>query len=88
MLPWQEYARKVIETAEKRGRNTYPLIAVARPGAGGGHGPIFDGKGGIRPSYMVSDEGGYQLPHFDQEASNEIQAMQKGVTNNRLGFVW
>lgn len=85
---FQEYAKQVIETAEKRGRNTYPLRAVAKPGAGGGHGPIFEGKGGIRPSYMVSDATGYQLPHFDKESSKEIQEMQTGPTNRRLGFVW
>ena len=46
---------QVISEAKNQGRNPYPLVKAARAGAGGGRGPQFEGKGGIRPSYLTSD---------------------------------
>ncbi|CAG2250811.1 HNRNPABD [Mytilus edulis] len=64
---FQEYATKVIDHCEKGGRNVYPLRKAAQTGAGEGVGPKFEGKGGIRPSYMVSDKTGRQMPHYQRD---------------------
>ena len=87
---FQEYATKVIEHCEKGGRNVYPLRKAAREGAGGGTGPIFPGKGGIRPSYMVSDKSGKQMPHYQRDTTNEVKenVYGKAGSKKRLGFVW
>lgn len=55
MLNIQEYAAKVIDHADARGRNTYPLKKAAREGAGGGLGPVFPGKGKqiINDTYFI-----------------------------------
>jgi len=87
---FQEYARKVIDHCEKGGRNVYPLRKAAQEGAGGGLGPVFPGKGGVRPSYMVSDQTGVQLPNYQRETTDETKKNVYGEdpTQNRLGFVW
>ncbi|XP_005104825.1 coiled-coil domain-containing protein 173 isoform X2 [Aplysia californica] len=87
---FQEYARKVIDHSKQGGRNVYPLEKAAREGAGGGLGPTFPGKGGIRPSYMVSDKSGVQMPHYQRDSTNETkqQIHGKNPSKNRLGFVW
>lgn len=87
---FQEYADKVIEHCEKGGRNVYPLRKAAQKGAGGGTGPVFPGKGGIRPSYMVSDKSGKQMPHYQRETTDETKKCINGKTGTkkRLGFVW
>ena len=41
----QEYAKRVIDHAEKGGRTTLVLRKAAKEGAGGGLGPQFPGKG-------------------------------------------
>ena len=46
---------QVISEAKAQGRNPYPLMKAAEAGAGGGKGPRFEGKGGIRPSYLTAD---------------------------------
>ena len=43
----------MIKHCEDHGRNVFPLRKAAKAGAGGGLGPQFPGKGGIRPSYMA-----------------------------------
>ena len=87
---FQEYATKVIEHCEKNGRNVYPLRKAAREGAGGGLGPVFPGKGGVRPSYMVQDKTGVQLPHYQRVTTQNVkeQIYGKADSKNRLGFVW
>lgn len=87
---FQEYATKVIEHCEKNGRNVYPLRKAAKEGAGGGLGPVFPGKGGVRPSYMVQDKTGVQLPHYQRVTTQNIkeQIYGKADSKNRLGFVW
>ena len=69
---FQEYAGKVIDHARKGGRNLYPLEHAAKSGAGGGLGPIFPGKGGVRPSYLTSDKLGTQLPKFTRDTTEEV----------------
>lgn len=86
---FQEYASKVIDHCEKGGRNVYPLRKAARAGHGGGAGPVFEGKGGIRPSYMVMDKSGKQMPHYQRDSTEETkQNMNDVQTKKRLGFVW
>ena len=87
---FQEYATKVIDHCEHGGRNVYPLKAAARPGAGAGRGPIFDGKGGLRPSYMVADNTASELPRYQRSTTEETKSLiyGKGPTHKRLGFVW
>merc|ERR1719336_3415995 len=70
---FQEYARKVIDHCRDGGRNVFPLEKAAREGAGGGLGPQFPGKGGIRPSYMVSDKSGVQMPHYQRDSTNDTK---------------
>ena len=59
-------------------------------GAGGGLGPLFVGKGGIRPSYMSCDQNGVQLPSYQRGTTEEVKEIinGKGNTDKRLGFVW
>lgn len=86
---FQEYAKKVIDHCEKGGRNVYPLRKAAQPGHGGGAGPVFDDKGGIRPSYMVMDKSGKQMPHYQRDSTEETkQNIHDVQTKKRLGFVW
>ncbi|XP_074659514.1 cilia- and flagella- associated protein 210-like [Tubulanus polymorphus] len=87
---FQEYANKVIDHCRKGGRNLYPLKKAAKAGCGGGLGPQFPGKGGIRPSYMVADLSGVQLPNYQRDSTNETKETIYGdnQTNKRLGFVW
>ncbi|KAK3104153.1 hypothetical protein FSP39_024871 [Pinctada imbricata] len=87
---FQEYASKVIEHCEKGGRNVYPLRKAAQTGAGGGKGPVFNGKGGIRPSYMVMDKSGKQMPHYQKDSTEETKDTIYGQapSKKRLGFVW
>lgn len=87
---FQEYAQRVIRHCDKNGRNVYPLYKAARGGAGGGSGPVFPGKGGVRPSYMVADKSGVQMPNYQRESTSEIKSIStgSGQSNKRLGFVW
>ena len=87
---FQEYARRVIDHCKKGGRNTYPLQQAAKEGAGGGLGPVFPGKGGVRPSYMTSDHNGTQLPSYQGDSTDSVKSdiYGDGATMKRLGFVW
>ncbi|XP_072029416.1 cilia- and flagella- associated protein 210-like [Amphiura filiformis] len=88
---FQEYAKKVINHCDKGGRNTYPLKKAAREGHGGGRGPVFEGKGGVRPSYLVDDNSGVELPHYQAASTEEMKYAHVGSsanTSKRLGFVW
>ncbi|XP_054767748.2 cilia- and flagella- associated protein 210-like [Lytechinus pictus] len=88
---FQEYAGKVIKHCKEGGRNVYPLEKAAREGHGGGHGPVFDGKGGIRPSYLTNDRVGVELPYYQKGSTDEVKYAHIGKPSNtrkRLGFVW
>ncbi|XP_043931429.1 coiled-coil domain-containing protein 173 isoform X2 [Protopterus annectens] len=89
---FQQYAQQVIRSAAETGRNLYPLIKAAREGIGGWHGPLFAGHGGIRPSYLVQDETGVQLPNYQRETTKEIKQIHDTgdvqQTKKRLGFTW
>lgn len=86
---FQEYANQVIEDAKVAERNLFPLIKARNEGPGGGRGPIFEGKAGLRPSYIVNDKTGVQLPHYHREDSIKTRVYgHVGKTENRLGFNW
>ena len=87
---FQDYSRRVIGHCHRGGRNTYPLRKAAREGMGGGLGPVFPGKGGIRPSYLTADKSGVQLPHYVRGTTEETKQTIEGDagTTKRLGFVW
>lgn len=81
---------QVIDHCEKGGRNTYPLKKAARAGAGGGLGPQFPGKAGVRPSYQTADNQGVQLPNYKRDSTDKVKETINGDgnTHNRMGFVW
>ncbi|XP_068749410.1 cilia- and flagella- associated protein 210-like [Montipora capricornis] len=88
---FQEYANKVISEAKEHGRNPYPLIKAAREGPGGGRGPKFDGKQGLRPSYLVYDGTGVQLPNYSNGTTQGAHTKIYGHpadSMKRLGFTW
>ncbi|XP_015778096.1 PREDICTED: coiled-coil domain-containing protein 173-like [Acropora digitifera] len=90
-IQFQEYANKVISEAKEHGRNPYPLIKAAQEGPGGGRGPKFEGKQGLRPSYLVYDGTGVQLPNYSngtvQGAHTKIYG-RPADSMKRLGFTW
>uniref|UniRef100_A0A8C4N484 Cilia and flagella associated protein 210 n=2 Tax=Equus asinus TaxID=9793 RepID=A0A8C4N484_EQUAS len=83
---FQDYAREVIEL-ESESTNKYlsPLVKAAQEGPGGGRGPVFVDRGGVRPSYQANDTTGVQLPFYNSQGSkyNNFQKSKK-----RLGFTW
>ncbi|XP_015214435.1 cilia- and flagella- associated protein 210 [Lepisosteus oculatus] len=86
---FQEYAKEVTDAAAKAGRNTNPLQKAATAGLGGGLGPVF---GGVRPSYLVQDETGVQLPNYNRRTAQEIKEIYDAgdiqLAKKRLGFTW
>ena len=88
---FQEYASKVISEAIANGRNPYPLVKAAQEGPGGGRGPKFEGKQGLRPSYPACDGTGVQLPSYSNAtvkgAHTKIYG-NPGDSRKRLGFPW
>ena len=88
---FQEYANKVIAEAKAHDRNPYPLIKAAREGPGGGRGPKFDGKQGLRPSFLVCDGTGVQLPNYSngtEQGSHTKIYGNPDHSRKRLGFTW
>jgi len=89
---FQQYANKVIDDAVKNDRNPYPLKKAAKSGAGGGRGPIYEGKGGIRPSYLTADGYGVELHNKQRSSTDNIKSKSDrgvaAVAKKRLGFVW
>ncbi|XP_059418502.1 cilia- and flagella- associated protein 210 [Carassius carassius] len=85
---FQKYAEQVIVTAGKTGRITYPLLKAAREGIGGGLGPVF---GGLRPSYLVHDESGVQMPTYVSGTTQNIKELNETSdiqqSKKRLGFI-
>ena len=86
---FQRYAENVIDDAIKGKRNPFPLRKAAKEGPGGGRGPKFEGNAGLRPSYIVGDATGVQLPHYlkDESIHNRCYG-HVGKSGCRLGFTW
>lgn len=88
---FQKYANKVL--SEQKGKdpsgNHFPLIKAANEGPGGGRGPRFKGKSGYRPSYIVCDSTGVQLPTYSQDTAARSKILGRpGQSFKRLGFNW
>ena len=81
---FQEYTGSVIQKAKQRGANVKPLVKAATKGGGGGHGPIFEGKGGVRPSYLAMDSTAVQLPSYQSKQKPQVVLN----TQKRIGFTW
>ncbi|XP_062861990.1 cilia- and flagella- associated protein 210 [Trichomycterus rosablanca] len=86
---FQKYAQQVIQTASDAQRNTYPLRKAAKAGIGGGLGPVF---GGVRPSYLVQDQTGVEMPSYVGGTTSEIKELNETSdihqAKKRLGFTW
>ncbi|XP_028821148.1 coiled-coil domain-containing protein 173-like [Denticeps clupeoides] len=84
---FQQYAQMVIDSAAEAKRNTYPLRMAAREGIGGGLGPVFSG---VRPSYLVQDVSGVQMPTFITSTTRDVKKMNEAVdishSKKRMGF--
>uniref|UniRef100_A0A667GQC7 Trichohyalin-plectin-homology domain-containing protein n=2 Tax=Lynx canadensis TaxID=61383 RepID=A0A667GQC7_LYNCA len=81
---FQDYAREVIELESESNKYIYPLVKAVQEGHGGGHGPVFVDRGGIRPSYQANDVTGVQLPFCNSQGPKYNFQKSKG----RLGFTW
>nr|XP_019945607.1 PREDICTED: coiled-coil domain-containing protein 173-like [Paralichthys olivaceus] len=71
---FQLYSQQVIHAAAEAQRDVLPLRKAARGGIGGGLGPVF---GGVRPSYMVQDCSGAQMPNNISGATQNIKGLQR-----------
>lgn len=86
---FQKYAKGVIEKASEAQRNTTLLQKASKKGIGGGLGPAF---GDVRPSYLVQDQSGVQLPSYVRSTTQGIKELYETTdiqeSNKRLGFTW
>lgn len=80
---FQEYADNVISMARARGAPIQPLVRAVQAGTGGGKGPVFTGKAGVRPSYQAMDSTAVELPSYQPKAPPT-----PANTQNRMGFTW
>lgn len=86
---FQQYSQQIINAAAEAQRNVFPLCKAAREGIGGGSGPVFSG---VRPSYLVQDRTGAQMPKYVSLATQNIKKLHQAVdiqdAKRRLGFTW
>jgi hypothetical protein len=83
---FQNYAREVIKFESESGnKHIYPLVKAAQKGPGGGRGPAFVDRSGVKPSYQANDSTGGQLPFYNPQRVryNDFQK-----SKGRLGFTW
>lgn len=83
---FQNYSSKLIEHVQRENPNIYPLVQAAKSGGGGGHGPIYNGKGGIRPSFQVRDATAVEMPSYIPHVQQPRRGYRRGETQKRLGF--
>uniref|UniRef100_A0A3B4FEP6 Coiled-coil domain containing 173 n=1 Tax=Pundamilia nyererei TaxID=303518 RepID=A0A3B4FEP6_9CICH len=86
---FQQYSQQIINAAAEAQQNVFPLCKAAREGIGGGSGPVFSG---VRPSYLVQDRTGAQMPKYVSLATQNIKKLHQAVdiqdAKRRLGFTW
>lgn len=86
---FQQYSQSVIRAAAEAQRNVFPLCKATREGIGGGSAPSFSG---VRPSYLVQDSTGAQMPKFVSGVTMNIKTLHEAVdiqeAKRRLGFTW
>lgn len=86
---YQKYTKDVIQKASEAQRNTSLLHRASKKGIGGGLGPVF---GGVRPSYLVQDLSGVQLPSYVRSSTQGIKELNETTdiqeSNKRMGFTW
>ncbi|CAL8321699.1 unnamed protein product [Merluccius merluccius] len=86
---FQRYASQVIRAAAEAQRNVFPLNKAAREGLGGGLGPVVSG---VRPSYLVQDNSGVEMPRYVCGTTQNIKELNETVdiegAKKRLGFTW
>ncbi|XP_072274402.1 cilia- and flagella- associated protein 210 [Pyxicephalus adspersus] len=89
---FQEYAKQVINSVTKTGANPYALKKAAQSGTGGGRGPVYSGRGGIRPSYLVQDTSGVQLPAYQNDTTQLIKGIHDSgdiqQAKRKMGFTY
>lgn len=85
---FREYSQQVINAAIEAQQNVFPLIKAAREGCGG-LGPVYSGA---RPSYLVQDSTGAQMPKYTSGVTQSIKKLHEAVNfedaKRRLGFTW
>ncbi|XP_035507205.2 protein CFAP210 [Scophthalmus maximus] len=88
-IQFQQYSQHVIGAAAQTQRNVIPLCKAAREGIGGGFGPVFSG---VRPSYLVQDRTGAQMPKYTSGVTQNIKELHGEAdiqeAKKRLGFTW
>ncbi|XP_054887607.1 cilia- and flagella- associated protein 210 isoform X1 [Poeciliopsis prolifica] len=88
-LKFQQYSQHIIKAAAEARRNLIPLYKATREGVGGGHGPVFSG---VRPSYLVQDSTGAQMPRYVSITTESIRKLNEAgdihEAKKRLGFTW
>ncbi|XP_046902895.1 coiled-coil domain-containing protein 173 [Hypomesus transpacificus] len=86
---FQQYAQQVMEAAAQAQRNILPLRKAAREGLGGGQGPVVRG---VRPSYLVQDDSGVQMPTYVSESTMDMKELNEATdiqkSKKRLGFTF
>ncbi|XP_074550428.1 cilia- and flagella- associated protein 210 [Halichoeres trimaculatus] len=82
-----EYSQQVINAAAEDQRNVFPLLKAARERCGGPG--VFSGA---RPSYLVQDSTGAQMPKYTSGVTQEIKKLHEAAdtedAKRRLGFIW
>lgn len=86
---FQQYSGQIIRVAAEGKRNLFPLYKAAREGIGGGQGPVLSG---FRPSYLVHDSTGAQMPRYVSITTESIKKLHEAgdihEAKKRLGFTW
>lgn len=86
---FQQYSEHIVSAAAAAQRNVFPLCKAAREGTRGGLGPA---SSGVRPSYLVHDSSGAQMPNYVSGATQTIKKLNEAVdiqdAKRRLGFTW
>ncbi|XP_045909561.1 coiled-coil domain-containing protein 173 [Micropterus dolomieu] len=82
---FQQYSQHIIRAAAEAQRNVFPLCKAAREGIGAA-------SSAVRPSFLVQDRTGAQMPKYVSGATQNIKMLNEAVdiqeAKRRLGFTW